>query len=450
MLLSVGSKEGREIVTGRPSSLHVSNKIWRMGQQFLTFVETGRSHVSMSASLWVLTFDMQFHFLGDICRRAAWHTMAGGGGGEEGRGGRRTRGDEEGGRGRLMSTEQDTWALPGRSARLAVRSHTVILPQPKYQQQGRSRRTAPAPSSTNAAAAVPVTTGVLPACPVQGDHGTAEADPTGRDRRNAASTESLIQNESQWTALLQGMIFVPTDEQADPTPAEAERSNLANLMLGMTRAVMWNNTMQIAHAQTGWQLRQTQQRESATWTAAIRTSTQHQQQQQQLLASTITRVNSIEAKPSAAPGCTTDIAKQLGERIDHVVTIIGDLGDFTSPASISSTLATIKTDITKLQSRPEVAAKTYKMPCFNIGKFDDYNKTDALAWWHSFITEAACHHVPDHHSFITEAACHHVPDHLMMTTLYLQLIVGVLALMNHLTTNLGTTIVDLHTHITWE
>ncbi|GBG75103.1 hypothetical protein CBR_g19616 [Chara braunii] len=174
---------------------------------------------------------------------------------------------------------------------------------------------------------------------------TAEADATARDRRNAASTESLIQNESQWTALLQGMIFVPTDEQADSTPAEAERSNLANLMLGMMRAVMWNNTMQIAHAQTGRQLRQTQQRESATWTATIRAATQHQQQ---LLASTITRVNSIEAKPSAAPGCTTDIAKQLGERIDHVVTIIGDLGDFTSPASISSTVAAIKTDITKL------------------------------------------------------------------------------------------------------
>ncbi|GBG74513.1 hypothetical protein CBR_g18923 [Chara braunii] len=208
---------------------------------------------------------------------------------------------------------------------------------------------------------------------------TAEADATARDKRNAAGTESLIQNESRWTALLQGMIFVPTEEQADLTPAEAERSNLANLMLCMMRAVMWNNTMQIAHAQTGRQLRQTQQRESATLTAAICAAAQHQQRQQQLLASTITRVNSIEAKPSAAPGCTTDIAKQLGERIDHVVTIIGDLGDFTSPASISSTVATIKTDITKLQSRPEAAAKAYKMPRFNIGKFDDYNKTDALA-----------------------------------------------------------------------
>ncbi|GBG74828.1 hypothetical protein CBR_g19340 [Chara braunii] len=375
-----------------------------------------------------------------------------------------------------MLAEQDTGALPRRSARLAVRSHSVLPPRPKYQQQRRSRRTTPATSSTNTATAVPGTAGILPACPVQGDHETlaaylqrvqtftdavatakaqqeaaeaecqrlaqeaaaqaqrtAEADAMARDKRNAASTEALIQNESQWTALLQGMIFVPTDEQADPTPAEAERSNLANLMLSMMRAVMWNNTMQIVNTHTGRQLRRTQQGESATWTAAIRAATQHQQQQ--LLASTITRVNNIEAKSSAAPGCTTDTAKQLGERIDHVVKITGELGDSTSPATISSTVAAIKTDITKLQSRPEAAAKVYKMPHFNISKFDDYNKTDALAWWQTFLTEAACHHVP-------------AED--MMKALYLQLIGGAQAWMNHTAANLGCTIAQRHMHITWE
>ncbi|GBG85202.1 hypothetical protein CBR_g39767 [Chara braunii] len=264
---------------------------------------------------------------------------------------------------------------------------------------------------------------------------TAKADATAQDKRNAASAEFLIQNENQWTALLQGMTFVPTDEQADPTLAEVERSNLANLILCMMRAVMWNNTMQTVHVHTGRQLKQTQQRESSTLTVAIRAAAQHQQQQQQLLASTITSVNNIKAKPSAAPGCTTDMTKQLGERIGHVVNIIGNLGDFTSPATISSTVAAIKTDITKLQSRPEAAAKTFKMLRFNIAKFDDYNKTDALAWWQAFVTEAACHQVP---------------DDLVMTALYLQLIGRAQAFMNHTAANLGTTIANLHTHITWE
>ncbi|GBG71191.1 hypothetical protein CBR_g8494 [Chara braunii] len=224
---------------------------------------------------------------------------------------------------------------------------------------------------------------------------TTEVDATARDRWNAASAESLIQNENQWTMLLQGMIFVHTDVQADPTPVEAESSNLANLMLGMMRA---------------------------------------QQQQHQLLNCILTRVNSIEAQASAVPGCMTDTTKQLGERIDHVVNLIGELGDFTSLATISSTVAAIKTDITKLQSRPDAATKAYKMPRFNIDKFDDYNKTDALTWWQGFLTEASCHSVSAEN---------------MMKALYLQPIGGAQAWMNHTASNLKCTITQLHTHILW-
>ncbi|GBG78396.1 hypothetical protein CBR_g26424 [Chara braunii] len=135
------------------------------------------------------------------------------------------------------------------------------------------------------------------------------------------------------------------------------------------------------------------------------------------------------------PGCTTDTAKQLGERIDHVVTIIGELGDFTSSATINSTVAAIKTDITKLQTKPDAAPKTYKMPHFNINKFDDYNKTDALTWWQSFLTEASCRTVP-------------AED--MMKALYLQLIGGAQAWMNHLAANRKCTIAKIHTHISWK
>ncbi|GBG65327.1 hypothetical protein CBR_g50363 [Chara braunii] len=289
---------------------------------------------------------------------------------------------------RLMSMEQDTGALPRCSARLAVRSRSVVPPRTKYQQQRFSRRTTPAASST--AITVLGTTGALPACPVQGAfepladylrrlqaftnavatakaqqeaaeaerqrlaneaaaqaQQTAEADAAARDRRNAASTESLIQSENQWTTLLQGMIFVPTDAQA-PTPAETERSNLANLMLSMMRGVMWNNKLLQAHLLTDRQHKQKQQQDIAALTTAVHAAATQQQQQHQLLNSALACINSIEAKTSAAPGCTTDTVKQLNERIDHVVTIIGELGEFTSPATISNTVAAIKTDITKL------------------------------------------------------------------------------------------------------
>ncbi|GBG78528.1 hypothetical protein CBR_g27753 [Chara braunii] len=264
---------------------------------------------------------------------------------------------------------------------------------------------------------------------------TAEADAVMRDKRNAICMESLTMNESQWTTLLQGMLFVPSDTQADPTPAEEEMSNLANLMMNMMRAIMWNNTMLMVQIHEGRQLRQIQQNDYAALTTAVRAAATHQQQQQQLLSTTTARVNNIEAKASTAPGCTTDATKQLNERIDHVVTIIGELGDFTSPATICSTVAAIKTDITKLQTRPDSATRNYKMPHFTISKFDDYNKTDALTWWQSFLMEASCRTVP-------------ADD--MMKALYLQLIGGAQTWMNHLAATKKCTIAELHTHIPWK
>ncbi|GBG62792.1 hypothetical protein CBR_g32381 [Chara braunii] len=260
---------------------------------------------------------------------------------------------------------------------------------------------------------------------------TAEADAAAQDQRNAASTESLIHSESQWTSFLQGMIVVPSDAQADPTLAEAERTHLANLMLGMMRGIMWSNTLLQAHLRTKRQQRQKYQQDIVVLTTAIRAEAT---QQHQLLNSALARINSIEANASTAPGCTTDVTKQLNERIDHVVTIIGDIGVFNGPDTISSMVAAIKMDITKLQTRPDAATKTYKMPHFDISKFDDYNKSDALTCWQRFLTEASCRTVP-------------ADD--MMKALYLQLIGGAQAWMNHLAAINKCTIAELHTHITW-
>ncbi|GBG61922.1 hypothetical protein CBR_g26086 [Chara braunii] len=377
-------------------------------------------------------------------------------------------------------TSQDTMCLTRvsiwmvrRSLLLWRRARSVIPLRRRTQRL--SSRTTPAASST--ALTVPVTTGVLPACPVQrageplADYlqrvqaftdavatanaqeeaeaerqrlakeaaaqaqQTAEDDAAARDQRNAASTESLIHNENRWTTILEGMIFVPSEEQADPTPAEVERTHLANVMLTMMRAIMWNNTMLAVQIHEGRQLQQIQQKDFAALSAAVRTTATHQQQQQQLWNTTTARVSSIEAKAAAAPGCLTDETKQLNGRIDHVVKLIGEIGVFNGPDRISSTVAAIKMDITKLQTRPDATTKSYKMPHFDISKFDDHNKTDALAWWQRFLTEASCRTVPDDY---------------MMKALYLQLIGGAQAWMNHLAATHTCTIAELHTHITWK
>ncbi|GBG84362.1 hypothetical protein CBR_g38334 [Chara braunii] len=207
------------------------------------------------------------------------------------------------------------------------------------------------------------------------------------------------------------------------------------MMLNVMRGVMWNNKLLQAHLHAERQQRQQYQQDLAAITADVRDAAMQQQQQQQLMNSTIAHINGIEAKGSAGPGCTTDAPKQINERIDHVVTIIGDIGVFNGPDTISSTVAALKTDITKLQTRPDAAAKTFKMPHFDICKFDDYNKSDALTWWQRFLTEASCRTVPAND---------------MLKALYLQLIGGAKAWMNHLPATHKCTIAELHTHITWK
>ncbi|GBG92196.1 hypothetical protein CBR_g54641 [Chara braunii] len=202
-------------------------------------------------------------------------------------------------------------------------------------------------------------------------------------------------------------------------------------MLNVMRGVMWNNKLVQAHLHAERQQKQQYQQDLAVVTAGVRDAAMQQQQQQQLMNSTIARINGIEAKASAAPGCTTDATKQINERIDHVVTIIGDIGVFNGPDTISNMVAAIKTDITKLQTIPDAATKMFKMPHFDICKFDDYNKSDALTWWQRFLTEASCRTVPAND---------------MLKALYLQLIGGAHAWMNHLAATHKCTIAELHAH----
>ncbi|GBG77758.1 hypothetical protein CBR_g24205 [Chara braunii] len=256
----------------------------------------------------------------------------------------------------------------------------------------------------------------------------AEVEQLATDKLNADSAELLISQQDQWTPVLNRMRYVPV-AGAEPTAVQQERQNLADILLNTMRAVIWNSTKGKLHSRSTRQLQHDLSHNLKTLAAAVKIADSQLKQMD-------TRIAALEARPSqAAPSCTTDTAKQLNERIDHVVNLIGELGAFTGPDTISSMVAAIKTDITKLQTRPDAATKNYKMPHFNISKFDDYNKTDTLTWWQGFLTEASCRTVP-------------AED--MMKALYLQLIGGAQAWMNHLAATKQCTIAELHTHITWK
>ncbi|GBG70298.1 hypothetical protein CBR_g6426 [Chara braunii] len=211
----------------------------------------------------------------------------------------------------------------------------------------------------------------------------AEAAQLATDQLNAYSAELLISQQDLWTAVLNGMHYVPV-AGAEPTAVQQERQNLADILLNTMRAVIWNSTMGELHSRSTQQLQNDLTHNVKTLAAAVKVVDSQLKQMD-------TRIAPLESRPSqAAPGCMTDTTKQLNGRIDHVVNLIGDLGAFTGPDTTSSTVAAIKTDITKLQTRPEAATKNYKMPHFNISKFDDYNKIDALTWWQGFLILPHC------------------------------------------------------------
>ncbi|GBG89301.1 hypothetical protein CBR_g49010 [Chara braunii] len=246
----------------------------------------------------------------------------------------------------------------------------------------------------------------------------AEAEQLATDKLNADSADLLISQHDQWAAVLNGMRYVPV-AGADPMAVQQERQNLADILLCTMRALIWNSTMGALHSRSTRQLQHDLNHNVKTLAAAIKIADSQLQQMD-------THIAALEAKPSQAVP---------GERIDPVVNLIGELGDFTSLATISSTVAAIKTDVTKLQTRPDAATRTYKMPHFNISKFDDYNKTNALTWRQSFFTEAYC--------------CIVLAED-MMRALYLQLIGGAQAWMNHLAATKKCTIAELHMHIPWK
>ncbi|GBG76907.1 hypothetical protein CBR_g23121 [Chara braunii] len=177
------------------------------------------------------------------------------------------------------------------------------------------------------------------------------------------------------------------------------------------------------------------QAENSTLQAA---NSQQQTINDQLQTTVITglaRLSAIESTGSAVPDCSLAFAaqaKQLEERINHVVASLGDISTFVGTSTVSNQLQTL-TD--RVQQRTVAVVKEWKMPNFKIEKFDDYHKTNPLQWWMAFNVEADVHHVP--------------PER-RLGALYLQLIGGAQAFMTHMAVTLECTIATLHTKITWE
>ncbi|GBG73210.1 hypothetical protein CBR_g12927 [Chara braunii] len=212
-------------------------------------------------------------------------------------------------------------------------------------------------------------------------------------RRDAASV--LMQQEAAHTAALQAWHVDPT-ETTEPATEDQTKSALASMMHQVILTCNW------------------QQGELARQAPTI---TKH------------TASSSID--PSI---------RELEERMDHLVALVGNLKSFRHPTTISQQIAALQAELRQLQQQPtgtcnNVTPKQYKMPKFSIDKFDDYHKVDPISWWQGFTNELDIHLVPPESK---------------ISALYLCSTSASQVWLNHLAQTEGVDVSKLYTKITWE
>ncbi|GBG80214.1 hypothetical protein CBR_g30581 [Chara braunii] len=249
----------------------------------------------------------------------------------------------------------------------------------------------------------------------------AEADADTQARRKEAQ-DLLQRHKTTSIERLKFWHFEPSEEHDDATPEEQHKEFMAKLM---TRLVYTCNHLQseLANLQRGVRNHKAQHEDAA-----------------RALDSRVQDLEQVAPRPEAGESSSAPSARQLEERVDHVVAMLGDISTFAAPATISQQLDTLKTNIRQRQQSSDLDRSTsttnhYKMPTFRIEKFDDYTHQDPVVWWQGFTTELGIHEVP---------------EHLFIGALFLNAKGGCQIWLSHMATVHGVQVFDLHKKVSWE
>ncbi|GBG64537.1 hypothetical protein CBR_g45233 [Chara braunii] len=246
----------------------------------------------------------------------------------------------------------------------------------------------------------------------------AEADADAQARRKEAQ-DLLLRHEADSIERLKYWHFEPNGDE--PTPEEQHREFMAKLV---TRLVYTCNHLQS---------------ELANLQRAVRNhKTQHEDATRALDARVLDLEQAVPG-PDAGASSSASSSRQLEERVDHVVAMLGDISAFTEPATISQRFELLDTKISQQQqtdhSRNNSSARPYKMSTFRIEKFDDYTHQDPVVWWQGFTTELGIHEVP---------------DHLFISALFINTKGGCQIWLSHMATIHGVQVSDLYKKVSWE
>ncbi|GBG85112.1 hypothetical protein CBR_g39679 [Chara braunii] len=252
------------------------------------------------------------------------------------------------------------------------------------------------------------------------------------------ATMELANEEATYRRVLRQQHFQANEEQEEPTEEERSKEAIAVLMENVLYTCNWQQRELLAVQQIFIHY-ETTFRALEQKITALQTVNSDQQAINDQLQTTVNtglaRLFAVESTGNAAADCSPTLAaqaKQLEERINHVVASLGAISKFARTSPVSNQLHTLSDHV---QQRTTTVVKEWKMPNFKIEKFDDYHMTGPLQWWMAFNAEADVHHVPPLRR---------------LDSLYLQLIGGAQAFMTHMAVTLDCTIATLHTKISWE
>ncbi|GBG80354.1 hypothetical protein CBR_g30722 [Chara braunii] len=185
----------------------------------------------------------------------------------------------------------------------------------------------------------------------------AEAAADTQARHNEAQ-DLLQQHEATSIERLKFWHFEPSEEHDDATPEEQHKL--------ITRLVYTCNHLQS---------------ELANLQRAVRNHKAQREDAARALDSGVQDLEQSAPRPNAGETNSAPSSRQLEERVDHVVAMLDDISTFAAPATISNQLDTLKTEVQQLHQLPNKdgnAVQHYKMPTFQIEKFDDYTHQDPI------------------------------------------------------------------------
>ncbi|GBG60204.1 hypothetical protein CBR_g3448 [Chara braunii] len=254
-------------------------------------------------------------------------------------------------------------------------------------------------------------------------------------RRDAASV--LMQQEAAHTATLQAWHVDPA-ETTEPTAEDQTKSALASMMHQVILTCNWQQVELARQARTITEYEETLKSLRAAHTA--RTITEYEETLNSLHARLdILEKDGVPHRHTASSSMDPPI-RELEERLDNLVALVGNLNSFRHPATISQQIAALQADLRQLQQQPtgtcnNVMPKQFKMSKFSIDRFDDYHKADPISWWQVFTNELSIHLVPPESKISALYLCSTGPSQVWL---------------NHLAQTEGVEVSKLHTKITWE